>query len=195
VNASGVSGTRNCSVAVVITLEFCELGGWRIWWRINLPGGAAAVNTLKLGDASTRIRVLCDKKKKKKAAKMLVVFLLDTSASMNQRCANGLSLLDCAKSAIEHFHKVQQKLFFLALAFIPDLDFCKVKKSSNSARFQDTQREESFWNLLCFSCVLHSHSRPRLQGEEQAGQSAFQATKREFFLECAYGLMCLDFML
>ena len=37
---------------------------------------------------------------------MLVVFLLDTSASMNQRCANGLSLLDCAKSAIEHFHKV-----------------------------------------------------------------------------------------
>jgi len=26
---------------------------------------------------------------------------------MNQRCANGLSLLDCAKSAIEHFHKVR----------------------------------------------------------------------------------------
>ncbi len=83
--------------------------------------GCSCSHTLKLGDASTRIRVLCDKKKKKKAAKMLVVFLLDTSASMNQRCANGLSLLDCAKSAIEHFHKVQQKLFFFALAFIPDL--------------------------------------------------------------------------
>ncbi|CAM6046684.1 unnamed protein product [Sphagnum compactum] len=40
---------------------------------------------------------------------MLVVFLLDTSASMNQRCANGLSLLDCAKSAIEHFHKVRSR--------------------------------------------------------------------------------------
>ncbi len=118
--------------------------------------GCSCSHTLKLGDASTRIRVLCDKKKKKKkAAKMLVVFLLDTSASMNQRCANGLSLLDCAKSAIEHFHKVQQKLFFFALAFIPDLDFCKVKKKSrNSATFQDTQREESFWNVLCFSCVF-----------------------------------------
>lgn len=118
--------------------------------------GCSCSHTLKLGDASTRIRVLCDKKKKKKkAAKMLVVFLLDTSASMNQRCANGLSLLDCAKSAIEHFHKVQQKLFFFALAFIPDLDFCKVKKKSrNSATFQDTEREESFWNVLCFSCVF-----------------------------------------
>lgn len=40
---------------------------------------------------------------------MLVVFLLDTSASMNQRCNNGLSLLDCAKSAVEHFHKVRSR--------------------------------------------------------------------------------------
>lgn len=38
---------------------------------------------------------------------MLVVFVLDTSASMNQRCNNGLTLLDCAKSAIEQFHKVR----------------------------------------------------------------------------------------
>jgi hypothetical protein len=36
-----------------------------------------------------------------------------------------------------------------------------------------------------FHVFLHSHSRPRLQGEEQAGQSAFQATKRIFFLKCA----------
>ncbi|KAH9549723.1 hypothetical protein CY35_10G033700 [Sphagnum magellanicum] len=40
---------------------------------------------------------------------MLVVFLLDTSGSMNQQCANGLSLLDCAKSAVEHFHKVRSR--------------------------------------------------------------------------------------
>ncbi|KAL2652907.1 hypothetical protein R1flu_021035 [Riccia fluitans] len=40
---------------------------------------------------------------------MLVVFLLDTSASMNQRCASGLTLLDCAKSAVEHFHKVRSR--------------------------------------------------------------------------------------
>jgi Mg-chelatase subunit ChlD len=43
---------------------------------------------------------------------MLVVFLLDTSGSMNQQCANGLSLLDCAKSAVEHFHKVKNNSFF-----------------------------------------------------------------------------------
>jgi hypothetical protein len=31
-------GQETARVAVVITLEFCELGGWRIWVRINLPG-------------------------------------------------------------------------------------------------------------------------------------------------------------
>lgn len=36
-----------------------------------------------------------------------VVFVVDTSASMNQRIYNGLSLLDCAKAAIEHFLKVR----------------------------------------------------------------------------------------
>eukprot|EP00897_Mesotaenium_endlicherianum_P008359 jgi/Mesen1/7551/ME000392S06807 len=40
---------------------------------------------------------------------MLVVFILDTSASMNQRISSGLTLLDCAKSAVEHFHKVRQR--------------------------------------------------------------------------------------
>lgn len=39
---------------------------------------------------------------------MLVVWVLDTSASMNQRAHGGLTLLDCAKSAIEHFLKVLQ---------------------------------------------------------------------------------------
>ncbi|XP_002985247.2 integrator complex subunit 6 homolog [Selaginella moellendorffii] len=38
---------------------------------------------------------------------MTVVFVIDTSASMNQRCSNGLSLLDCAKSAVEHFVKLR----------------------------------------------------------------------------------------
>lgn len=40
---------------------------------------------------------------------MFIVFLIDTSASMNQRCANGMSLLDCAKAAVEHFVKVRGK--------------------------------------------------------------------------------------
>lgn len=37
---------------------------------------------------------------------MIVVFVLDTSVSMNQRAMGGLALLDCAKSAAEHFIKV-----------------------------------------------------------------------------------------
>jgi len=42
---------------------------------------------------------------------MLVVFVLDTSASMNQRlCSPPLSLFDCAKSAVEHFVRVRDRL-------------------------------------------------------------------------------------
>jgi hypothetical protein len=37
---------------------------------------------------------------------MLIVFALDTSASTAARSVPGLSLLDCAKGAIEHFVKV-----------------------------------------------------------------------------------------
>lgn len=37
---------------------------------------------------------------------MLIVFALDTSASTAARSTAGLSLLDCAKGAIEHFVKV-----------------------------------------------------------------------------------------
>ena len=37
---------------------------------------------------------------------MITVFVLDTSVSMNQRATGGLALLDCAKSAAEHFIKV-----------------------------------------------------------------------------------------
>lgn len=38
---------------------------------------------------------------------MNVLFVLDTSASMNQRTSGGLTLIDCAKSAVEHFLKVR----------------------------------------------------------------------------------------
>src|SRR5690348_15353191 len=39
---------------------------------------------------------------------MLVAFLIDTSASMNARAGvGGMTLLDCAKSAVEHFLKVR----------------------------------------------------------------------------------------
>ena len=38
-----------------------------------------------------------------------VVFVVDTSSSMNQKTVNGMSLLDVAKSAIEHFIKMRSK--------------------------------------------------------------------------------------
>jgi hypothetical protein len=38
---------------------------------------------------------------------MLLVFVIDTSASMNQRSAQGITLLDCAKAAVEHFVKIR----------------------------------------------------------------------------------------
>ncbi|CAI5988598.1 unnamed protein product [Closterium sp. NIES-65] len=43
---------------------------------------------------------------------MLLVFVVDTSPSMGQRIANGLTLLDCAKSGVEHFHKVVDRFPF-----------------------------------------------------------------------------------
>ena len=53
---------------------------------------------------------------------MIFVFVVDTSASMNQRAANGMTLLDCAKSAVEHFVKIRARevntstiFFFFAL--------------------------------------------------------------------------------
>jgi ATP-dependent RNA helicase DDX26B len=38
---------------------------------------------------------------------MLFLFLIDTGASMNQLASNGMTLLDCAKTAVEHFVKVR----------------------------------------------------------------------------------------
>jgi hypothetical protein len=41
-------------------------------------------------------------------ATMIVVFVVDTSVSMNQQTAAGnMSVLDCAKALIEHFLKVR----------------------------------------------------------------------------------------
>lgn len=37
---------------------------------------------------------------------MIIVFLVDTSASMNQKFSNGMSALECTKSGIEHLVKV-----------------------------------------------------------------------------------------
>ena len=39
--------------------------------------------------------------------RMYIVFVIDTSASMNQRSSTGMTLLDCAKSAVEHFLKIR----------------------------------------------------------------------------------------
>ena len=38
---------------------------------------------------------------------MWILFVVDTSASMNQRLSTGLSLLDAAKAAVEHFVKIR----------------------------------------------------------------------------------------
>lgn len=40
---------------------------------------------------------------------MYIAFLIDTSASMNQRTSSGLTLLDCAKAAVEHFVKIRSR--------------------------------------------------------------------------------------
>jgi integrator complex subunit 6 len=37
--------------------------------------------------------------------KMIILFLIDTSTSMNQKTTSGMTLLDVAKSAVEHFVK------------------------------------------------------------------------------------------
>jgi hypothetical protein len=52
---------------------------------------------------------------------MLIVFALDTSASTAARSVPGLSLLDCAKGAIEHFVKVC-------------VDVCVVREKQGNAR-------------------------------------------------------------
>lgn len=38
---------------------------------------------------------------------MLILFVIDTSSSMNQKTAHGMTLLDCAKAAVEHFVKIR----------------------------------------------------------------------------------------
>ncbi len=38
---------------------------------------------------------------------MIILFVLDTSGSMNQRMSNGMTLIDVAKAAIEHLFKIR----------------------------------------------------------------------------------------
>jgi len=43
---------------------------------------------------------------------MIILFVVDTSASMNQKYSNGFSLLDCAKNGVEHLVKVANSFGF-----------------------------------------------------------------------------------
>lgn len=43
---------------------------------------------------------------------VLILFLIDTSASMNQRTGLGTTYLDIAKGAVESFMKVGPQFFF-----------------------------------------------------------------------------------
>jgi len=43
---------------------------------------------------------------------MIFLFLIDTSASMNQKFTNGFTVLDCAKNGVDHFIKVSFEFFF-----------------------------------------------------------------------------------
>ncbi|KAI9331075.1 hypothetical protein BDR26DRAFT_1011089 [Obelidium mucronatum] len=47
--------------------------------------------------------------KKNHTQQMIYVFIVDTSASMNQVFSHGLSYLDCAKGGIEHFFQWEQR--------------------------------------------------------------------------------------
>lgn len=38
---------------------------------------------------------------------MIFAFVIDTGASMNQMAGNGMTLMDCAKAAVEHFIKLR----------------------------------------------------------------------------------------
>lgn len=40
---------------------------------------------------------------------VLICFVVDTSASMNQKTIQGMTLLDSAKAAIEHFVKIRSR--------------------------------------------------------------------------------------
>jgi len=57
----------------------------------------------------------------------IIVFLVDTSASMNQRTYMGTTILDTAKGAVETFMKVN--LYYLCVKlniYIDELSFCVV---------------------------------------------------------------------
>lgn len=47
----------------------------------------------------------------------IILFLVDTSASMNQRTFLGTTILDVTKNAIETFQKVNNKYFYIFIIF------------------------------------------------------------------------------
>ena len=74
---------------------------------------------------------------------MIVVFVLDTSVSMNQRAMGGLALLDCAKSAAEHFIKVCSgtALCRLPLAHVPQCRATVPPHAATRVLWQVRQRD------------------------------------------------------
>jgi hypothetical protein len=102
-------------------------------------------------------------------SKMLVVFLLDIGKSMNQQSTKSLSLLDSAESVIEHFFKI---------AFFPPTFQTLIAKWLRRIiiwfTFQDTRESLTICHGLMF---CSSHSKPRLQGEENQVALHFKTLK------------------
>jgi len=47
----------------------------------------------------------------------IILFLVDTSASMNQRTYMGTSLIDIAKASVENFMKVKARIDVILLVY------------------------------------------------------------------------------
>lgn len=82
---------------------------------------------------------------------VIVVFLVDTSGSMNQRTSIGTTLLDVAKNAVENFIKVQ-RLDFLALRAWINLPLTHIcdKIPSIQLRQRDPSHRSDRYMLVTF---------------------------------------------
>ena len=66
---------------------------------------------------------------------MLILFLIDTSASMNQKTCLGTTYLDIAKGAVESFIKVRAPFLLLAwLTTIYRFQVCNLHKAAATWR-------------------------------------------------------------
>jgi hypothetical protein len=102
--------------------------------------------------------------------KMLVVFLLDIGKSMNQQCTKSLSLLDSAESVIEHFFKIA----CFPSSFQTLIAKCWRRRIIIWFTFQDAKESFKISHGLMF---CSSHSKPRLQGEEEQVGLHFKTLK------------------